>query len=198
MMSREINGATAITAIFGDPVQHSKSPDMHNAAYAALEMNRAYVAFHVRREDFAAALRSIPALDILGVNLTVPHKEVAARLINNLSAEARLLGAVNCVANRRGTLYGDNTDARGLERDLRELGCDAKGGLAIVIGAGGAAASAVLACQRIGAREIAICNRTIARARALAKRMTRSRGATPQAFALYIEVRAARLRRDPI
>ncbi|MDO8431555.1 MAG: shikimate dehydrogenase [Candidatus Binatus sp.] len=183
-MSRDINGATVLTAIFGDPVEHSKSPAMHNAAYAALAMNRAYVAFRVRRENFAAALRAIPALNIAGVNLTVPHKESAARLIRNLSAEARLLGAVNCVINRRGDLYGDNTDARGLERDLRELKSHLRGGLAIVIGAGGAAAAAVLACQRIGAREIAICNRTIARARALKKRMTRPRASAMLTFGL--------------
>ena len=176
-MSPEINGATGLTAIFGDPVEHSKSPAMHNAAYAALKMNRAYVAFHVPGADLAAALRAIPALNLLGVNLTVPHKEAAARLIKNLSAEAKLLGAVNCVINRGGKLYGDNTDARGLERDLRELGIDLRGHLAIVIGAGGAAASAVLACQRLGARDVAICNRTTDRARALVKRMAR-RGAS--------------------
>src|SRR5258708_38193489 len=100
-MSREINGATIFTAIFGDPVEHSKSPAMHNAAYAALAINRAYLAFQVSRENLAAALRAIPALNIAGVNLTVPHKETAARLIKSLSAEARLLGAVNCVINRR-------------------------------------------------------------------------------------------------
>ncbi len=174
-MSLEINGATGLTAIFGDPVEHSKSPAMHNAAYAALKMDRAYVALHVRSADLAAALRAIPAFNLLGVNLTVPHKETAARLIKNLSKEVRLLGAVNCVINRRGKLYGDNTDARGLERDLRELAVDLHGQLAIVIGAGGAAASAVLACQRLGASEVAICNRTTDRARALAKRMARRR-----------------------
>ena len=110
---------------------------MHNAAYAALGMNRTYVAFRVTSANLASALRAIHPLGIIGVNLTVPHKEAAARLIKDLSGEARMLGAVNCVVNRRGALRGDNTDARGLERDLRDLGCDLHGRLAIVIGAGG-------------------------------------------------------------
>ena len=77
---------------------------MHNAAYAALGMNRTYAAFRVTSENLAGALRAIHPLGIIGVNLTVPHKEVAARLIKDLSGEARMLGAVNCVVNRRGAL----------------------------------------------------------------------------------------------
>ena len=166
-----------VAAIFGDPVAHSKSPAMHNAAYAALGMNRTYPAFRVTPANLAAALRAVVPLGIVGVNLTVPHKEVAARYLKDLSAEARMLGAVNCVVNRRGTLRGDNTDARGLERDLRDLGCDLRGRPAIVIGAGGGAASAVLACKRLGASRVVIVNRTPARAAALARRLS-ARGIT--------------------
>lgn len=175
MDSPELDGATALTGIFGDPVEHSRSPAMHNAAYAKLRMNRKYAAFHVKPDDLAMALRAIGALDLIGVNLTVPHKERAVRLIKALSAEARALGAVNCVLNRRGQLYGDNTDARGLELDLRELGALTRAGLAIVIGAGGAAAAAVLACQRLGATRIVIANRTPRRAFALARRLKNPR-----------------------
>ncbi|HZC46465.1 MAG TPA: shikimate dehydrogenase [Candidatus Acidoferrum sp.] len=166
-----INRDTAVAAIFGDPVAHSKSPAMHNAAYAALGMNRTYAAFRVTPANLASALRAIHPLGIIGVNLTVPHKEAAARLIKDLSGEARTLGAVNCVVNRRGSLRGDNTDARGLERDLRDLGCDLHGRLAIVIGAGGGAASSVLACMRLGAGRVVIVNRTPARASALSRRL---------------------------
>ncbi len=152
------------------------SPAMHNAAYVALAMDRVYLAFHVTPENFRAALHSIPALGILGVNLTVPHKEAAARLLKNLSAEAtKLLRAVNCVINERGKLRGDNTDARGLERDLRALGVDLKAQLAIVIGAGGAAAAAILACARMGVARIVVANRTRSRAVSLAKRFHSSR-----------------------
>jgi shikimate dehydrogenase len=170
-----IRGQVGVSAVFGDPVEHSMSPTMHNAAYAALGMDRVYLAFHVTPENFRPALNAIPALGILGVNLTVPHKEAAARLLKNLSAEAKLLRAVNCVINERGKLRGDNTDARGLERDLRSLGVVIKSQLAIVIGAGGAAAAALLACARMGAARIVIANRTRARAMNLARRFHSSR-----------------------
>src|SRR5580704_8267144 len=132
-----IGGGTGLTGIFGDPVAHSASPAMHNAAYAALGMDRVYIPFHVIPAQLPAALRAIAALDLFGVNITVPHKERVARLLQHQSAEARLLGAVNCVVGRHGKLYGDNTDARGLVQDLAALGAPVKGETAIVIGAGG-------------------------------------------------------------
>src|SRR5438105_2175725 len=89
-----ISGQVGVTAVFGDPVEHSMSPTMHNAAYATLAMDRVYLAFRVTPENLRAALHSIPPLGILGVNLTVPHKETAARIVKNFSAEAKLLRAV--------------------------------------------------------------------------------------------------------
>jgi shikimate dehydrogenase len=169
-MTIQLSGRTRLTAVFGDPVEHSLSPAMHNAAYAALRMERAYVAFHVKPEGLEAALRAIVALGILGVNLTVPHKEAGAKIVDALSDEARLLQSVNCVVNRAGLLYGDNTDARGLEADLRAKNLDLVGNTAVLIGAGGAAVSAVLACLRMAAGRIVIANRTESRARALADR----------------------------
>jgi shikimate dehydrogenase len=171
-----IGGRTGVTAVFGDPVEHSMSPAMHNAAYAALWMDRVYLAFHVTPENFPAALKAIPALGILGVNLTVPHKEAAARMLKNLSAEAKLLRAANCIINdQRGQLRGDNTDARGLERDLHALGVNIRARLAIVVGAGGAAAASILACSRMGAARIVVANRTRSRAVNLARRFHSSR-----------------------
>lgn len=164
-----LSGHTLLTAVYGDPVMHSLSPAMHNAAYAALAMERAYAAFHVTPEHLREALRAIPALGFLGVNLTVPHKERALRMMAHLSAEARVLRAVNCVINRNGVLHGDNTDARGLEADLRAQQVTIEGRLAVIIGAGGAASSAVLASLRLGAARIVICNRTVARANRLAR-----------------------------
>jgi shikimate dehydrogenase len=172
-LTRPLGGMTLLTGIFGDPVEHSLSPAMHNAAYAALRMERAYVPFHVVPAQLGRAVRAIPALGLLGVNLTVPHKERATRLVDQLSLEAGILGAVNCVVNRSGHLYGDNTDARGLEKDLRELETDLRRRLAIIIGAGGAGAAAVLACLRLGADRIVIANRTRGRALSLSRRMAR-------------------------
>ena len=167
-----ITGSTQLTAIFGDPVEHSLSPAMHNAAYAALGLKRAYVPFHVRPDQLRAALRSLVALGICGVNVTIPHKERAVGMVDSLSAEASLLRAVNCVVNRRGKLFGDNTDARGLEHDLGELGAKLRSESALIIGAGGAAAAAVLACLRLRVARIVVANRTASRARALVRRFT--------------------------
>lgn len=169
-LPHRIGGATRITAIFGDPVEHSLSPAMHNAAYAALGLDRAYVAFRVTPRHLADAVRAVPALGILGVNLTVPHKEAAVPMMRELSDEARLLGAVNCVVNRGGELSGDNSDARGLERDLRARRINIGGKTVIVIGAGGASAAALLGCSRLGAGEIILVNRTRERAEVLADR----------------------------
>ena len=142
-----IDGATGLTGIFGDPVAHSASPAMHNAAYQALGMNRLYVPFHVVASHLPAALRAITAFGLLGVNVTVPHKERVARLLKRQSAEARALGAVNCVFPRAGELFGDNTDARGLAADLAALSAPIKGRTVILIGAGGGAPQP---CSRCG------------------------------------------------
>jgi shikimate dehydrogenase len=170
---REISGRTRFTAVFGDPVEHSLSPAMHNAAYAALGIDRVYLAFHVAPEHLHGAIRALPALNIAGVNLTVPHKENAVAMMAHLSEEARMLGAINCVVNRDGKLHGDNTDARGLELDLRGAGVTVDRRKVVIIGAGGAAASAVVACTRMGAGGILLCNRTLQRATRLADRLAR-------------------------
>ena len=169
-----ILGTTRLTAIFGDPVEHSLSPTMHNAAYAALGMNRRYVAFHVTPKDLTRALHGIRALGIVGTNLTVPHKEAALRAVDQVSAEGRLLGAINCVINRGGRLTGENTDARGLERDLRRLKVGLQGRTVLIVGAGGGAVSAALAASRLGASRVLIANRTRSRAAAMVRRCARA------------------------
>jgi shikimate dehydrogenase len=165
-----LGSKTLITAVFGDPIEHSLSPAMHNAAYENLGLDRAYLAFHVRPESLRAAIRAIPAIGLLGINLTLPHKERALRMLDSVSGEARSLGAVNCVVNRRDGLYGDNTDARGLETDLRELEVAVARRPVMIIGAGGGAAAAVLAVIRMGAQSVLIANRTRSRAMRLARR----------------------------
>lgn len=193
-----LNGRTRLTAIFGDPVEHSQSPAMHNAAYAALSMERAYVPCHVVPENLRSAIHAIPALGVLGVNLTVPHKERAVRMMAAVSNEARALGAINCVINRPDGLYGDNTDARGLERDLRDVEAVVADQLAIVIGAGGAAAAVLLSCFRLGVRRIVICNRTVSRAKSLARRFGKYMNAQETAVSgRIIEVRGLDALLDP-
>ncbi len=168
-------GEKLLTGIFGDPIAHSLSPAMHNAAYAALKLNGLYVPFRVRRENLTDAVRAVPALGMAGVNVTLPHKFEAAKLMDQLSPAARLLGAVNCIVNRRGNLFGDNTDVRGLELDLRELGVVVKNESVMVIGAGGGAAAAIMASLKLGASQIVLVNRTYERAQVLSRRFARKR-----------------------
>jgi shikimate dehydrogenase len=169
-MAPELSARTRLTAIYGDPVEHSLSPVMHNAAYSAPQMDRAYVAFRVTPERLHDALQAIVTLGMLGVNLTLPHKERAAKMADSISDEARLLQSVNCIVNRDGSLYGENTDARGLEMDLRANHIDIAGRTVLIAGAGGAASAAALACLRMRPRRIIIANRTPQKATVLAGR----------------------------
>ena len=169
-----ISATTRLTGIFGDPIEHSLSPVMHNAAYAALAIDRRYLAFHVRREELLSALRGIVPLKIAGVNLTLQHKSRALAVMDELTAEGDLLGAINSVINRDGKLVGNNTDARGLERDLRAHAIVVAARTALVIGAGGAGAAAVVALSRLKAARVVIANRTARRASALARHFAQS------------------------
>jgi shikimate dehydrogenase len=164
---------TRVGAVFGDPIAHSLSPVMHNAAYAALKLDGVYLPFRVVASELPTAVRAIRALGLTGANVTLPHKFEAARLVDTLGAQARLLGAVNCIVNRPRGLFGDNTDARGLEFDLKRLGLSLKGKSALVVGAGGGGAAALLAVLKLGARRVALVNRTYQRALALARRFAR-------------------------
>lgn len=180
-MSLIIDGRTKITGIFGDPVAHTLSPAMHNAGFAALGLNFIYVPFHVSREALPAAVAGIKALGLAGVNITVPHKEAVLALLDEVVEEARLIGAVNTVVNRGGSLVGYNTDAIGFLRALQEAGFDPAGRAAVVIGAGGAARAVVVALARAGVREITIFNRTLSRAAALAE-LVRAEGVAAAAL----------------
>jgi shikimate dehydrogenase len=128
--------------VLGDPISHSRSPDMHNAAFAALGVPHRYFPFHVRPHALANALAGARALGLGGVNLTVPHKRAAVAHMDRLAPEAARIGAVNTVLIRRGELVGHNTDGLGFLDALAELGGDSPG-RALVLGGGGAARSVI-------------------------------------------------------
>jgi shikimate dehydrogenase len=163
-----IRGTTRILGIFGDPVAHSLSPLMQNEALTLAGIDAAYVPFHVRPENLAAAVAGIRSLDLWGVNVTVPHKEAVLRLLDGVDPDARLIGAANTIVNRSGVLTGYNTDAPGLLRSLaEELNFDPAGKRILVLGAGGACRAALVALGRAGAAWIGVANRTRSRAEAL-------------------------------
>lgn len=164
-----ITGQTRIVGIFGDPIAHTRSPAMQNAAFRARQLPYIYVPFHVRPSDLAKAVHAIRAYNLVGVNVTVPHKERIVRYLDMLSAEADLCGAVNTVVNRDGQLCGDNTDGRGFLVSLQERGFSPHGKEAIVIGAGGSTRALLVSLIRAGSARITIANRTLAKAQALVR-----------------------------
>lgn len=160
-----IAGTTRIVGIFGDPVAHSLSPLMQNAALQAAGIDAVYVPFHVTPAQLHDAVQAIRPLGILGVNLTIPHKEQACALVDELDPAAALIGAVNTIVQRNGRLIGFNTDGLGLLRALREeLGLVLPGKRVLVMGAGGAARAAVVALAQAGVAWIGVANRTHERA----------------------------------
>jgi shikimate dehydrogenase len=163
-----ISGNTKILGVFGYPVEHTLSPAMHNAAIAALGIPYAYLPFSVRPEDIGPAIRSLAILGIIGVNLTIPHKERVLPFLNEVTPEAQAVGAVNTVHNDGGRLVGYNTDGVGFLAPLKEMGVTLQDTQVVVLGAGGAARSVVHCLAREGAWTTLI-NRTPERATLLAE-----------------------------
>lgn len=168
-----VSGTTRVVGVFGWPVAHSLSPPMHNAAFAALHLDWVYLPFPVRPEDLGRAVQSLSALGIVGVNLTIPHKEQVLPFLDEITEEARLVGAVNTVHCVEGRLIGDNTDGRGFYEPLRASGIPVHGRDVVVFGAGGAARAVVFQLIRQGARVLLI-NRTRERAEKLARDVYRA------------------------
>jgi shikimate dehydrogenase len=163
-----VTGKTTVTGIIGHPVRHSLSPVMHNAAFAALGLDWIYVPFPVHPDSLPAAVAGLAALGVAGFNVTIPHKVAILPLLDRVSPEAELVGAVNVVALQEGVLVGYNTDGLGLLEALkREFGFSPAGRNVLVLGAGGAARGAVAALGSAGAARICLANRTLASAREL-------------------------------
>ncbi len=157
----KINGQTRIVGVIGDPVQHSRSPQMHNAAIVERKLDYVYVPFHVRSGELQEAIEGFKALNVLGVNVTIPHKQTVMSILDDVSHEATLIGAANTLIFCDGRVSGDNTDAQGFLRAMTEEGIDIPvGGSAVVLGAGGAARAVVVALALSGLDLITIANRT--------------------------------------
>lgn len=160
-----ISGHTRLAGIIGDPVRHSLSPTIHNAAFAAVGLDWAYLAFEVPRGGAGAAIDAVRALGLDGLNVTMPHKAEVAVAVDRLSPAAEELGAVNTVvrvgpARDGSVLVGENTDGDGFVNALRiDEGVDPAGMRCLVVGAGGAARSVVRALGLAGAAEIVVVAR---------------------------------------
>lgn len=163
-----VTGKTRLIGIIGDPIEHTLSPVMHNAAFAHLGLDYIYIPFRVAREDLAVALAGIKALGFTGVNVTIPHKEAVLPLLDELAPEAEVIGAVNTIHNVGGRLYGYNTDGPGFVSSLKEEGgCDPAGKRVTILGTGGAARAVALQLALAGAAHIIILGRWLEKAEAI-------------------------------
>ena len=183
---KELTGHTRIVGVIGDPVEHSRSPQMHNAAFAKAELDYVYVPFHVRPDDLADAIAGFKAINVVGINVTLPHKQAVIPFLTSISREAELIGAVNTLSFTDGEIHGDNTDAPGVLRALEENQNMSVpvGENVVVLGAGGAARAVVVALALAGVASISIVNRTVEKAVALAEEMGQKTGVSMHGMGL--------------
>ena len=181
-----LTGHTRIVGVIGDPVEHSRSPQMHNAAFAKAGLDYVYVPFHVRPNDLADAIAGFQAINVVGINVTLPHKQAVISHLTSISREAELIGAVNTLTFTDEGIHGDNTDAPGVLRALEVNGNMSVpvGENVVVLGAGGAARAVVVALALAGVASITIANRTVERAVALAEEMGQKTGISMQGLGL--------------
>ena len=186
----KLTGHTRIVGVIGDPVEHSRSPQMHNAAFAQADLDYVYVPFHVRPDDLADAIAGFKAINVVGINVTLPHKQAVIPFLTSISREAELIGAVNTLTFVEGGIHGDNTDAPGVLQALAENGNisgSPVGEKVVVLGAGGAARAVVVALALKGVASITIANRTVEKAVSLAEEMDQKTGVSMKGMGLTDE-----------
>ena len=181
----QITGKTKIVGVIGDPIKHSHSPQMHNAAFAELGLDYAYLPFHVEPHSLPAAIEGFKAMNVVGINVTIPHKQAVIPLVDEISHDVELIGAANTLIFEGGKIKGENTDVPGFLAGMRETGIEpVQGDSALVIGAGGGARAVLVALIAIGLKPIFIANRTVSKADAIATDFSKKTGTSLQAIGL--------------
>jgi shikimate dehydrogenase len=180
-----ISGRTKIVGVIGDPVEHSRSPQMHNSAFQEMGLDYVYIPFRVKAEELKSAIDGFKALNVVGINVTLPHKKAVLPLMDRVSEEAQLIGAVNTLVFKDGTVKGHNTDARGFLASLYEKGIDSVRGMKVVVlGAGGGARAIVTGLALESVSSITIANRTVENAVKLADDLSKKTDVQMKGIAL--------------
>lgn len=164
-----ITGKTKLLGVIGDPIEHSLSPVMHNAAIATLGLDYAYVPFAIAADDLPAAIAGFWAIGIQGFNVTIPHKQAIMPLLTEVTPVAQAIGAVNTVWRTAQGWSGTNTDVEGFLAPLRSRSQDWHSINAVILGNGGAARAVVAGCAQLGCAQVQVVGRTAANLQAFLK-----------------------------
>ncbi len=189
----KISGKTGVCGVIGDPVEHTLSPVMHNAAFEELNLDFVYLAFRVRREELREAIIGARSLDLQGLNVTMPHKNAVMRYLDEIDSTARSIGAVNTILNDEGRLMGYNTDGIGALKALEENGITPNGKKLLLLGAGGAGKAIAFHAAR-EVEELVILNRTPQKAKKLAEVLRKEFNKKINGDALSTEIMKEELR----
>ena len=158
-MEKRITGHTELIGLMAYPIRHSSSPAMHNAAFAKLGLDYAYLAFEVDNDSLEGAVQGLRSLKLVGSNVSMPNKTVVHKYLDKLSPAAEMCGAVNTIVNEDGVLTGHITDGTGYMMSLKDNGVDVIGKKMTIVGAGGAATAIEIQAALDGVAEISIFNR---------------------------------------
>ncbi len=161
-----ISGKTRLCCVIGDPIEHTLSPTIHNAAFERLRLDYIFLGFKVKENELQNAVRGFRGLGLHGINVTMPHKRAVTRLLDELDPTAKILSSANTILNREGQLVGFNTDGIGASNALKENGADLSGQKVLILGAGSAAKAIALSLAK-EVEELCILNRNLEKAREL-------------------------------
>ncbi len=155
-------------AVIGDPIDHSLSPNIHNAAFRHLGLDHSYIAYKISAGELAAGIDSLKKIRIAGFNVTIPHKIEIMKFLDDMDTTSKVIGAVNTVSNENGKLKGYNTDMIGFLDPIKKKNFTIKNSQVLLLGAGGAARAIITAMIKEKASKISIVNRTQENANKLA------------------------------
>jgi len=156
-------------AVIGDPIEHSLSPSIHNAAFKALGLDCTYIAYRIPRGELREGIESLRQIKISGFNVTIPHKIEMMQYLDEASPECKTIGATNTISNENGRFVGYNTDMDGFLEPIKKRNIGISGESVLILGSGGAARAIVAGFAKEKAKKITIANRTENKAQELAK-----------------------------
>jgi shikimate dehydrogenase len=169
-----IDALTKIVGLIGYPIDYTLSPLMHNAAFKELNLNFVYLPLRVKLEDLNLAIKGLLALNIVGANVTIPHKEEVIKYLHDFSQEAGMIGAVNTICVHEGRLIGDNTDGKGFVTSLiEEMNIDPYDKKIFILGAGGAARAISISLANLGVKRITFTDKDMVKATRLSSDIKR-------------------------